>query len=89
MEVTKQMVEPEHIVERVSAELGDGTTVDVTDLTGTKDHYEAIIVSPAFQGKLPIKRHRMVYAALAEEMKGPIHALTLQTFTPEEWEKLA
>ena len=83
------MVEPEHIVERVSAELGDGTTVDVTDLTGTKDHYEAIIVSPAFQGKLPIKRHRMVYAALAEEMKGPIHALTLQTFTPEEWEKLA
>ena len=89
MEVTKQMVEPEHIVERVSAELGDGTTVDVTDLTGTKDHYEAIIVSPAFQGKLPIKRHRMVYAALAEEMKGPIHALTLQTFPPEEWEKLA
>ncbi|MEC9442283.1 MAG: BolA family protein [Myxococcota bacterium] len=83
------MVEPEHIVEKVSAELGEGTTVDVTDLTGTRDHYRAVVVSPAFQGKLPIKRHRMVYAALAEEMKGPIHALTLETFTPQEWEKLA
>jgi stress-induced morphogen len=83
------MVEPEHIVEKVSAELGEGTTVDVTDLTGTRDHYKATVVSPAFDGKLPIKRHRMVYAALAEEMKGPIHALTLETYTPQEWEKLA
>jgi len=83
------MVEPEHIVEKVSAELGEGTTVDVTDLTGTHDHYKATVVSPAFDGKLPIKRHRMVYAALAEEMKGPIHALTLETYTPQEWEKLA
>lgn len=79
------MVEPEHIVTRVKAALGEDTRVDVTDLTGTRDHYKAVVVSAAFAGKLPIKRHRMVYAALAEEMKGPIHALTLETFTPEEW----
>lgn len=81
------MVEPEYIVERVSAALGAQTRVEVVDMTGTKNHYKALIVSPAFEGKLLIKRHRLVYAALEEEMKGPIHALTLETLTPAEWEK--
>ena len=66
---------------------GTRTRVEVTDLTGTKDHYKAVVVSEAFDGSLPIKRHRLVYGALEEEMKGPIHALTLETYTPAEWDR--
>jgi stress-induced morphogen len=54
------------------------------DLTGTSDHWKATIVSTAFAGKTMLQRHRLVMAALAEEMKGPIHALTLDVKTPEE-----
>lgn len=47
-------------------------------------HFEALVVSPAFAGKLPLARHRMVYATLGELMGGAIHALSLKTLTPEE-----
>ncbi|MFP4600665.1 MAG: BolA family protein [Persicimonas sp.] len=78
------MIEPEEIVQKIKASLTDAE-VRVQDLTGTKDHYEATIISQEFEGKPLIKRHRMVYDALKEEMKGPIHALTLETYTPEQW----
>lgn len=47
-------------------------------------HFEAIVVSEAFAGKLPLARHRMVYATLGERMGGAIHALALTTLTPEQ-----
>ena len=47
-------------------------------------HFEALVVSPAFAGKLPLARHRLVYATLGERMGGEIHALSLRTLTPEE-----
>ncbi len=47
-------------------------------------HFEARVVCAAFQGKLPLARHRMVYATLGEHMGGAIHALALKTLTPEE-----
>lgn len=47
-------------------------------------HFEALVVSPAFAGKLPLARHRMVYATLGERMGNEIHALSLRTLTPEE-----
>ncbi len=53
--------------------------VEVTDLTGTSDHYQARIVSEAFSGKSRIEQHRMVYAALGDAMRGAVHALALQT----------
>jgi len=59
--------------------------VRVNDLGGG-DHLEAIVVSPAFAGKSLIQQHQMVYGALRQEMATEaIHALTLQTFTPEAW----
>lgn len=61
-----------------------GAMVELRDLTGTEDHWEAVVISDRFDGKSLIERHRMVFAALAEEMKGPIHALTLKTYTPAE-----
>jgi stress-induced morphogen len=53
--------------------------VEVTDLTGTKDHFQAVVVTRAFDGKTRIEQHRMVYAALGELMAGEVHALALTT----------
>lgn len=78
------MIEPEKIVAKLQDAL-PGAEIDVQDLTGTMDHYKARVVAEQFDGQNRVKRHRMIYAALAEEMKGPIHALTLEVYTPEEW----
>ena len=73
----------EDIESKIRAALPDAR-IELRDLTGTADHWEATIVSQAFAGKSPLERHWMVFAALAEEMKGPIHALSLKTFTPDQ-----
>jgi acid stress-induced BolA-like protein IbaG/YrbA len=48
-------------------------------------HFEALIVSAAFEGKRPIARHQLVYAALGDRMKQEIHALSMRTLTPAEY----
>jgi stress-induced morphogen len=53
--------------------------VEVTDLTGTQDHFQALVVTRDFQGKSRVDQHKMVYAALGELMSGAIHALALTT----------
>lgn len=73
----------EAIAERIQAALPDAR-IRVVDLTGTRDHWQAEIVSTAFEGKLPLARHRMIYDLFAEELKGPLHALTLKTLTPAQ-----
>jgi acid stress-induced BolA-like protein IbaG/YrbA len=57
-------------------------SVEVAGADGV--HFEALVISPAFAGKLPLARHRMVYATLGDLMGGEIHALSLRTLTPEE-----
>ena len=79
------MVEAETLERRIRQGVGDVSHIVVTDLTGTKDHWEAVIVSGAFSGKSRIQQHQMVYAALGELMAGPVHALALKTYTPESW----
>jgi stress-induced morphogen len=76
-------VKAEDIVAQIRTRLPDAQ-VELKDLTGTEDHWHATIVSAAFTGKSLIERHRMVMAALAAEMKGPIHALTMDVKAPHE-----
>jgi stress-induced morphogen len=76
-------MKPEAIAAKLRAVIPDAR-VQLEDLTGTEDHWQAEIVSSAFAGLSLLQRHRLVMAALAEEMKGPIHALTLDLKTPEE-----
>jgi acid stress-induced BolA-like protein IbaG/YrbA len=59
-----------------------GANADVQGDDGV--HFEATVVAEAFRGKLPLARHRMVYATLGDRMGGEIHALALRTLTPEE-----
>ena len=47
-------------------------------------HYTVTVVSSMFAGKRPLERHRMVYAALQNELRGEIHALTIRATTPDE-----
>jgi stress-induced morphogen len=74
---------PEDISARIRTALPDAE-VRVVDTTGGGDHFSATVVSSAFADKGLIDRHRLVYAALGEAMRGPIHALALTTETPEE-----
>ena len=48
-------------------------------------HFEAVIVSPNFVGKNMLQQHQLVYAALGDRMRAEIHALSIKTFTPENW----
>lgn len=78
---------PTELKEKIET-LGPGTEAQIMDLTGTQDHYQAIIVSPLFEGKMMIDQHRMVQDLLKEELaSGEVHALTMKTFTPEAYQK--
>jgi stress-induced morphogen len=64
-----------------------GAVVEVHDMTGTNDHFQALVVAEEFDGKMMVEQHRLVYEALGDAMKAKIHALSLKTMTPGEWEK--
>ncbi len=49
-------------------------------------HFTAVIVCPSFAGKTMLQQHKMVYGTLGNAMQGAIHALSMRTFTPEEWQ---
>lgn len=79
------MVDKDVVEQRIRAGIPDVQMLTIEDLTGTRDHYSAVVVSPFFEGKSRIEQHQAVYAALGELMKGPVHALALSTFTPAAW----
>jgi stress-induced morphogen len=57
--------------------------VTIRDLAGDGDHYAATVISESFRGKSRVQQHQIVYEALKGEMGGKLHALALQTGTPE------
>ncbi|XP_072500771.1 bolA-like protein 1 [Notamacropus eugenii] len=52
---------------------------------GSETHFRVAVVSSRFEGLSPLQRHRLVHAALAEELAGPVHALAIQARTPAQW----
>lgn len=80
------MVNPTQVESMIKAGLPDAQ-VQVNDLTGGGDHYDAIVISSAFEGKSRVKQHQLVYSTLKEAMATEaIHALALKTYTPQEWQ---
>ncbi|MFI2810408.1 MULTISPECIES: BolA family transcriptional regulator [Microbulbifer] len=53
---------------------------------GSEMHFRVVLVSEAFAGLRKVQRHQRVYGVLADEMAGPVHALALHIFSPEEWQ---
>ena len=54
---------------------------------GSESHFKVVVVSPAFEGKNLLGRHRLINATLADELKGVIHALAIHTYTEDEWKE--
>jgi stress-induced morphogen len=80
------MISAQKIQSLVEAAL-PGSQVQAEDTTGTNDHFQLVVVSPAFEGKGMVERHRMIYGILGTSVGGAIHALSLRTLTPMEAEK--
>lgn len=57
------------------------------EIDGDGRHFNAVIVSPAFEGKNSVQQHQLVYGVLGEKMKSDIHALSMRTLTPQQWEQ--
>ena len=74
------MVTPESVRSGIEA----GLACERVEVTGDGQHFQALIVSAAFAGKNRVQRHQLVYKALGDRMREEIHALSMQTLTPEE-----
>jgi stress-induced morphogen len=81
------MLDPKELEKRIVAAL-PGADVEVRDLTGTGDHFEARVVTPAFEGLAMLDQHQAVYGPLRDVLdSGALHALALKTYTPEQWKR--
>jgi acid stress-induced BolA-like protein IbaG/YrbA len=76
------MVTPDSIKQSIAA----GLACEHVEVAGDGQHWEALVVSPAFEGLSRIKQHQLVYAALGDRMREEVHALSMQTLTPAQWE---
>ena len=72
--------------ELIHGYLSAGLECTNLEVEGDGQHFQAVIVSPAFAGKRLIQRHQIVYAALGDRMREEIHALSMKTLTPEEFQ---
>lgn len=59
----------------------------IVSVEGDGTHFGAMVVSEEFEGKTMVQQHQLVYKALGARVGNDIHALTIQTYTPSEWEK--
>ena len=79
------MVTPESVQQGIAS----GLACKHIEVIGDGQHFQAVIVSDAFDGKSRVQRHQLVYAALGERMREEIHALSMRTLTPAEWAQAA
>ena len=76
------MVTPESVKRGIEA----GLACEHVAVIGDGQHFQVVIVSRAFEAKNRVQRHQLVYQALGERMREEIHALSMQTLTPGEWQ---
>jgi len=77
------MVTPESI----HLNIEQGIVTEHLSVDGDGHHFEAVVVSAAFAGKSRVQRHQLVYQTLGDRMREEIHALSIKTYTPQEWQK--
>jgi acid stress-induced BolA-like protein IbaG/YrbA len=75
------MVTPQSIERSIA----DGLPCEHVEVAGDGEHFQAIIVSAAFEGLSRVRAHQLVYQALGERMREEIHALSMTTLTPAQW----
>jgi len=78
-------MEPAEVASLIEAQLEDAeATVQPSRQADDEDHLQAVVVSPAFEGRSLVEQHELVYDALGDHMTRDIHALELETYTPDE-----
>jgi len=80
-DVESEMTTPESIQSAIEA----GVACDRVEVSGDGQHFQALIVSKAFEGLSKVRRHQLIYGALGDRMREVIHALSMTTLTPMEW----
>lgn len=75
--------------EKIKAMIESGIDGAEAMVDGDGRHFNARVVSDKFAGLTMIKQHKLVYAALGDNMESAIHALSIKTYTPEQWAKLS
>ena len=78
------MVTPESIERSIAA----GLACDHLEVEGDGQHFRALIVSAAFEGLSKVRQHQLVYAALGDRMREEVHALSMTTLTPAQWQQM-
>jgi len=73
--------------EEIKRLIETGVPGSAATVEGDGTHFQAIVINAAFQGIGLVKRHQLVYSALGKRMGSEIHALSIQTYTPQEWEQ--
>ena len=74
--------------ESIERSIAAGIDCEHLEVRGDGQHWEALIVSAAFEGLSKVRQHQLVYAALGDRMREEIHALSMTTLTPAQWAKL-
>ena len=77
------MVTPDSVKQGIEG----GLACEHVEVVGDGQHFQAVVVSAHFAGKSRVQRHQLVYTALGDRMREEIHALSMQTLTPDEWHK--
>jgi acid stress-induced BolA-like protein IbaG/YrbA len=68
--------------------IAEGLACEELQVDGDGRHFDALVVSTAFEGKSRVQRHQIVYAALGDRMREEVHALSIKALTPAEWQAL-
>jgi acid stress-induced BolA-like protein IbaG/YrbA len=71
--------------ESIERSIASGLACDHVEVVGDGEHFQALVVSAAFEGLTRVKAHQLVYGALGERMRSEIHALSMTTLTPAQW----
>jgi acid stress-induced BolA-like protein IbaG/YrbA len=72
--------------ESVKQGIAAGLECEHLEVAGDGEHFQALIVSRQFEGRNRVQRHQLVYQALGDRMREEIHALSMRTVTPQEWQ---
>jgi len=71
--------------ESIRQSIAAGLPCDHLQVRGDGHHFEALVVSPAFEGLSKVRQHQLVYAAMGDRMREEVHALSMTTLTPAQW----
>jgi len=74
--------------DEIKSLIENGMVTSFVNVEGDGTHFEAIVVSNEFENKILIERHKLVYSTLGDAMQEAIHALSMKTYTPDQWQNI-